>query len=50
MQGPHHLKEGESFGVMPAMFYKEPCIWNLKYGGEWCEDYCFVENSIKNSR
>lgn len=48
MQGPHHLKEGESFGVMPAMFYKEPCIWNLKYGGEWGEGYCFVENSIKN--
>lgn len=48
MQGPHHLKEGESFFVMPAKFYKEPCIWNLKYGGEWCEDYCFVENSIKN--
>lgn len=48
MQGPHHLKEGESYFVMPAMFYKEKCIWNIKYGGEWCDDYCFVEISLKN--
>ena len=48
MQGPHHLKEGESYFVMPSMFYKEKCVWSQNPEAEWCEDYCFVENSINN--
>ena len=47
--GPHHLKEGESFSVGPAQFYKEKCIWN--YGCKnpsemWNDDYCFVNLSL----
>ncbi len=48
MQGPHHLKEGESYFVMPSMFYKEKCVWSKNPEADWCEDYCFVENSINN--
>ena len=48
MQGPHHLKMGESYFVMPSMFYKEKCVWSKNPEADWCEDYCFVENSIKN--
>jgi len=42
--GPHHLQEGESYGVGPASFFKEPNIWgNLP----WNDAYCFVEFGIR---
>ena len=48
MQGPHHLKDGESFYVMPSMFYKEKCIWNSNPEKEWSEGYSFAKMSIEN--
>ncbi len=48
MLGPHHLKEGESFWVMPSMFYKEKCVWSENPEENWSDDYCFVENSLEN--
>jgi hypothetical protein len=51
MQGPLHLEIGESFGVGPGAFYKEPCIWNNRpTEGRWNDDYCFVEVSLTNRR
>ena len=45
--GPHHLAKGESTQVMPAQFFKEPCIWNPDARAEdWCDGYCFVETGI----
>lgn len=48
MMGPHHLKEGESYHVTPASFFKEPCIWNDfgKNAEKWNKGYCFCEFSI----
>ena len=55
MMGPHHLKEGESFAVTPASFYKESNVFNHPAGaGEdchdvvstWNEDYSFVHFGI----
>ncbi|MBQ9083700.1 MAG: hypothetical protein IJY28_09415 [Clostridia bacterium] len=49
MQGPLHLEIGESFGVGPGNFYKEPCIWNRSPAeGRWNDDYCFVHLSLTN--
>lgn len=46
--GPHHLLEGESYGVGPGAFFKEKCVWNQgNFGtGKWHDDYCFVNISI----
>jgi len=44
--GPHHLKEGESYGVGPGEFFKEPCVWNREPEKDWTDDYCFVETGI----
>ena len=46
--GPHHLLEGESYGVGPGAFFKENCVWNQgNFGtGKWHDDYCFVNISI----
>ena len=44
--GPHHLKEGESYGVGPHSFFKEPCVWHGNPSGQWDEDYCFVTMGI----
>ena len=41
--GPHHLPQGESLGVTPRQFFKEPCDWNGATEQEWNENYCFVE-------
>ncbi len=39
MQGPFHLKEGESYFVTPASFYRESNIFNHKHGAvESCHD------------
>ena len=44
--GPHHLKEGEAYRVMPGSFYKEACVWNRAPEAGWDDDYCFVEMSL----
>lgn len=42
--GPHHLEEGESWGVGPGSFFKERCLWNKKMSEiDWNDDYCFVK-------
>ena len=41
--GPHHLAQGESPGVCPRHFFKEPCVWNGATEQDWNENYCFVE-------
>ena len=43
--GPHHLEEGECYGVCPFSFFKEPCIW-APTPEEWNDGYCFVEMGI----
>lgn len=44
--GPHHLEEGESFGVCPNSFYKNDSpFWNPNI--KWNDDYCFVETTIE---
>lgn len=42
--GPHHLEEGESYGVAPCSFFKEPNIWGCL---PWNDGYCFVEFGIR---
>lgn len=44
--GPHHMEIGESFGVGPGAFFKEPCVWNGGRAVEWNDGYCFVETGI----
>lgn len=44
--GPHHLKEGESYGVGPGSFFKESCIWNGEAEKSWHDGYCFTEFGI----
>ena len=46
MQGPFHIKEGESYRVCPDAFYKDKCIWKENESG-WNDDYCFVDVSIE---
>ncbi len=50
MLGPHHLQLGESYNVVPRLFFKEECVW-----GDWGrddtafhEDYCFTAMGIVN--
>ena len=53
MLGPHHLAEGESYGVGPISFYKEPGVFTRKGSDgqvEWNEDYCLVEFGIDGLR
>ncbi len=52
MLGPHHLAEGESYGVGPASFYKDPGIFSRNWSGQlnpWNEGYCFVEFGINKA-
>ncbi|NOY80193.1 MAG: hypothetical protein GXP31_04220 [Kiritimatiellaeota bacterium] len=42
--GPHHLKEGESYAVGPACFFKEPNIWGA---APWDERYCFLRFGLR---
>jgi len=42
--GPHHLEEGESYGVAPPSFYKEPSVFGC---APWNDDYCFVEFGVR---
>ena len=42
--GPHHLKDGESYAVGPATFFKEPNIWG---NPPWNDDYCFVPFGLR---
>lgn len=51
MMGPHHLEEGESYGVGPASFFKEKCVWcpngeKSWGGGIYNDNYCFVNLSL----
>jgi len=41
--GPHHLREGESYGVGPWSFFKEPNIWGCQ---PWDERYCVVSFGV----
>ncbi len=47
LMGPHHLKEGESYGVGPNAFFKEPCIWSMNADKQWDSDYCLVETGVE---
>ena len=49
MLGPHHLAEGESYGVWPSSFYKRGNVWTNGINNEWDENYCFAEVSLENS-
>lgn len=50
--GPHHLSEGEAYGVGPSQFFKGKCIWNYGWVSDdecetmWNDDYCFVDLNI----
>ncbi len=44
--GPHHHLAGELYGVAPAHFYQEPCIWNGYAGGYSTDKYCFVDTGL----
>lgn len=51
--GPHHLEEGESYGVTPSSFYKESGVFARNWNGgytPWNDAYCFVEFGIDNIR
>lgn len=51
--GPHHLEEGESYGVTPSSFYKETGVFSKTWSGDynlWNDAYCFVEFGIENIR
>jgi hypothetical protein len=51
--GPHHLEEGESYGVCPSSFYKEPGVFARTWSGsyiDWNDAYCFVEFGVDNLR
>jgi len=51
MLGPHHLEEGESYGVCPSSFYKEAGVFFGGWGsGRWNDDYCMVEFGLDNLR
>ena len=51
MLGPHHLEDGESYGVSPASFYKEAGAFFGGWGsGRWNDDYCMVEFGLDNLR
>lgn len=49
MLGPHHLDDGESYGVSPASFYKDKGVFS-RADIEWNENYCFVEFGIEGLR
>lgn len=42
MLGPFHKEEGESFGVGPGSFYKDPGVFCPKGAQDWNGDYCFL--------
>ncbi len=44
--GPHHHVGGELYGVAPAHFYQEPCIWNGYASGYSTDKYCFVNTGL----
>ena len=46
MLGPHHLKEGECYSVVPGCFFKEACIWANNPENKWDNNYCFVQMSV----
>ncbi len=53
MLGPHHLEEGESYGVGPACFHKEEGVFAKTWEGslvKWNDDYCLVEFGLERLR
>lgn len=42
MLGPFHKEEGESFGVGPGSFYRDPGVFCPKGAQDWNSDYCFL--------
>jgi len=51
--GPHHLGEGETYGVGPSTFYKEPGVFGrgmASWPGGWDDGYCFVEFGVAGLR
>ncbi len=48
MLGPHHLEEGESYGVAPGSFFQEESVYGSWGAGAWNGDYCLVETSVEN--
>ena len=58
MMGPHHLKEGESYFVTPASFFKESNVFNHPEGAtaknhdvldQWTDSYSFVHFGLCES-
>ena len=48
LMGPHHLANGECFGVGPGNFYKEKCVWNpYVKDSDWNDGYCLVHFGLK---
>jgi len=53
MQGPFHLKKGDSHYVSPASFYKERCVFNMRLpldASHWDDNYCLIHTSILNRK
>ena len=42
MLGPFHKEEGESFGVGPGSFYKDPGVFCPNGAADWNGDYCIL--------
>lgn len=41
--GPHHLKEGECYSVVPGSFFETSPLWAGGKNPQWDPAYCFVE-------
>ena len=53
MQGPFHLKSGDSHRVSPASFFKERCVFNMRLpldASHWDDNYCLIHTSILNRK
>ena len=51
MQGPFHLKAGDSHRVSPASFFKERCVFNMRLpldASHWDDNYCLIHTSVSN--
>ncbi|MGM9644443.1 MAG: hypothetical protein ACI3X1_05090 [Eubacteriales bacterium] len=47
LMGPHHLRGGESYAVLPGSFVKERNIWHQGAPErDWDDNYCFAETGV----
>ena len=46
LMGPHHLRQGETYFVSPASFYKRGCVWNSFHDQYFDERYSLVETGL----